>query len=395
MEKAKRRNTATRKWKKIILYITAIVLIFLTGVIVFNKMVQNTVKEKLSQLAPVANIGYSSMKADLFASRLSINDLTIKFRSDTGDHQYMLSLSKCQLTGIDFLKMVFHQKLFINKFHLVKGNIRMDQNIFDKKNLLLTELSARMPLKKISINQFQVSEVNIRLNAKGDNKLLLKADIKLDKIEVNNSKKSYGNSFYLGAIQCTARDISYTLPNSHTFQIKQFLLNSKQQILKIDSLKILNENSKQQPDNIMAFFPSIEVSRMDIMQLFGKRFIAGNITIDESRVTISNKTLKSYKEKFDSLQVKNISVNHFVIKNSKISLNSGNINHIEADKIVIDSLNKAINKDFVYSSVECHLSNIRYSIPYRSIHIKNLTAVNYSEYSCSIERKCLSYKRCY
>lgn len=119
------------------------------------------------QLAPIANIGYSSIKADLFTATLSINDLTIQLQPDTTDRsrQHLLRFSTGELTGINFLKVVFKKKLAVNTLQLTNGNIRLDQSLFDKTRMLQNELSARMPFKAISINRFQVTTSAIWLHA--------------------------------------------------------------------------------------------------------------------------------------------------------------------------------------------------------------------------------------
>jgi len=57
-------------------------------------------------------------------------------------------------------------------------------------------------------------------------------------------------------------------------------------------------------------------------------------------------------------------------------LDSKNINQFKIKKIEIANLNKSFDSSFKYSSIECNISNINYSIPnnYRRIHINELIA---------------------
>ena len=83
-----------------------------------NKIVENKVKEKLKQLAPVATVSFSSIQADFFASSLSIKDLSIRFQPDTllmPTIIISLNFSKADFTGINFLGVILNKKLFVNK----------------------------------------------------------------------------------------------------------------------------------------------------------------------------------------------------------------------------------------------------------------------------------------
>ncbi|MEX6690952.1 hypothetical protein QTN47_25815 [Danxiaibacter flavus] len=423
-DEVKDKKPGWRKWRMVIFFVAGITFILLIAQPVLNAIVESKVKENLQKLFPVANVSYLSLEADFFSSTLSIKNLSIRLQPDTGDHyrQHVFSFSKADFTGIDFLKVVFNKKLVINKLQLEKGDIKLDPSLFDKTNLLQHELSARMPFKNISVDHFEISEGNLWLKTNEQNKLLLKGKIISDEIEKDNSKGSFAeNGFHLGAVQCTLEDINYEAPQSHqTLEIKQLLLDSRRSILRIDSLAITHGEKELPSDhNNIAFFRRIDISEFDVIGLFNKKLIAGKIVINDNRVNIfkeeanqrdsgnttfpvlnlrqlpveiridsftvahaviecgdlSKDEVKTAKKFFDSANLANFSINHLVIAESNIKLHS-NPGQFTIDKIAVDSLTKSINNKLNYSTIECRLSDINYSIPrsYRTVHIKSVTA---------------------
>jgi hypothetical protein len=299
-----KRRHITRLWAWILLFIIIIGVICFTGPLFLNRIIQNTIKEKLSQLSPVATVSYSAIKANFFAATLSISDLTIQLQPNRYDsiHHHQLRFSTCAITGISFLQAVLHKKLSIQKLQLNNGEIRLDPALFDSTHLLQKELSARMPFKNISINQVQLAAGSIWLTANGENKLLGNVKVDLDRIRATT------DSFQLGAVQCTAQDINYALPDTtHSLHIHQFILDSKQQIIQIDSVKIYAEK------NELAFLTAIKISAIDVLKGFNNNFIDGKMTIDGIRInSLPNRSLHIKKLIADSrntsLRIESLSI---------------------------------------------------------------------------------------
>lgn len=190
--------------------------------------------------------------------------------------------------------------------------------------------------------------------------------------------------------------------------------------MRIDSLAISHGGKGLPSDhNSTAFFQRIDISQLDVIKLFDKKLIAGKIVMNDNRVNIFNEEanqkdsrnttspvlnlrqlpgeiridsfivahaafecgdlsegeVKTAKNFFDSANLGNYSINHFVIAESNVKLHS-NIGQFTINKIEIDSLTKPGNNKLNYSAIECKLSDINYSIPrsYRTVHIKSATA---------------------
>jgi hypothetical protein len=275
-----------------------------------------------------------------------------------------------------------------------------------------------MPFKNIAVGHLVIAETNVWLHYDQENKLLLRGVIDIGNISIGNlDKSSSGNIFHFGSVKCSIADLDYFIPDAcHTIQLKRLLVDSKKGIFKIDSLKIIPQKIKHETNYIEATLRGIEVSDFDIMQLTNKKFFAGKIIIDESHANIfagnevnkslktggsfasflnqvpeeiridsfkiehssielkglSEEVLQDYKSFFDSMHIKNISVNHFDVAKTNVRIQSNEGNQFTIEQVGIDSLSKSVKSNFHFSSVKCSLSGINYSMPatYRTIQIK-------------------------
>jgi len=260
---------------------------------------------------------------------------------------------------------------------------------------------------------------------------LLKGDISLDKVSMNNLNKLFPkNNFHLAFFQCHLSEISYSIPGTfRTLHVKQVVINSDS-ILRIDSLKIIplfskiknDEKTSQQLNSIEATVSRIQVLKVDFMKLLDQRFIAGKVFINGSNIHIFNRSKKTkpsqsqtlpfnyfnhipretridsfivnhssinyevyFKEDLktnlpkakgnpDSIHSANISINHLEIKEAGVRVYLKQENKFNIDKIVVSNFNNFDNNDFHFDALQCNLSKIVYSIPdeYYTLHIKKL-----------------------
>src|SRR5690242_16410398 len=133
-----KKKSKRRSLKIIALIIICIFFIALIAHPVLDRIIENKVKQQLTQLAPLAKVSFSSIHADLFASALTLNNLLIKVQpvSTDSNHQHVIKFSKAELTEMNFLKVVFNKNLSINKLNLTQGLIQVDQFLLDKKDSL-------------------------------------------------------------------------------------------------------------------------------------------------------------------------------------------------------------------------------------------------------------------
>ncbi len=429
MKKIMKKKLQWRKGKLMLFCFIGIIFILITGNIILNKVIENKVRENLDQLSPIVKVSFSAVHANLFTSSLSISDLAIQFNPDTTDkqHQHFFYFPKAEFAGISFLKVIFKQELSINKLKLESGKIKLDESILDKKDSVQNALLQKTPFKNILIDHLEMTKMNVWLHSTTNNKLLMKGSINIDDISVNNlNKSSSENNFGFNGLECNISDINYSIPGVyHTVQIKNLLLDSKKNLLKIDSLKIIPQYSKSefaektqhQINRFEASISTIEISKLDVMDLLNKKFIAGNILINEGDINVvnskgvlkssqaqalpvtylnqipeeiridafkinhssfkcegfSNEDLQSNKNIFDSINLKKFSINQFEIAETKVALSSNGEDQFNIEKFDISNLNKS-KSDFHFDAIACGLSNIDYSIPntYRTLHVNSL-----------------------
>ncbi len=434
MNETKKKKRRWSRWQIITFCIVGVFIIVLSGNAILNKVVENKVRENLEQLSPFAKIVFSSIHTNLFASSLSINDLLIQLKRDTADqqHQHLFNFSKAEFTGFDFFKVMFHKKLSINKLRLEKGEIKLDEVILNKKDSIQYDFLSRIPFENISINHLEIAESKVWLHSDRGNKLMLKGNINIDKININNlNKSSFSNNFHFAAIECNVTEINYSIPGTyHALQIKKLVIDSKKAMLRIDSLKIIPQysqsefNGKQslETNHIETTISSVEILKLDIMSLFDKKFTAEEVLISDSKTNIftngdskksslsqpmssaylnqiplevridtfkinhssfvykkfakekSKISLKEEKNLFDSMHFRNISINHLEIAKTNVKLLSNQENQFKIERITLDDLKKPGNGSFHFAAVECSLSNINYSIPnsYYTVYLNQL-----------------------
>jgi hypothetical protein len=434
MNEIKKKKRRWSKWQIITFCIAGVFIIVLSGAAILNRVVENKVREQLEHVSPFAKIAFSSIHANLLVSSLSINDLSIQLKHDTVDQQnkHLFNFSRAEFTGLDFFKIMFHKKLSISRLRLGKGEIKLDEIILNKKDSVQYDSLPHMPFENVSINHFEIAESKVWLHSDKDDKLILKGNIDIDKININNlNKSSLSKSFHFVAIECNVTEVNYSIPGTyHILQIKKLAINSRKTMLRIDSLKIIPQysqsefNAKQnlETNHIETSISSIEILKPDISRLFYKELIAGKVLINESQTNIvingnskksllsqsipaaylnqipleiridtfkinhsafvykkftnekSQSGLKEEKKILDSMHFRNISINHFEIAETNVKLLANDRNQFRIERIILDDLKKQGNGNFHFNALECSLSKIDYSIPnsYYTVHLNQL-----------------------
>lgn len=423
------------KWMIILSYSLGIFFILLIGSIILNTVLENKLKEKLKNFSPYLQINFSSVNASLFSSSVSINDIHIHYKPDENNqrHQHIFYFSKVELTGINFLKLLFNKNLSLNKLQIGKGKIELDQFLLNKKDFALKNIINQMPFQNILVHHFELAQTGVWLHTDKENHLLLNANSAVDEININGLNKSLTqNNFKFSSIETNLSDINYYIADvADTLEIKKLEINSNKQILQIDNFKIIPQLSKTEfnktgnkTNHIEANISGITITKLDIMELLNKKLIAGKIIFKEGNADFLNGSRRlmklqpasvhffrdklpleiqidsfkiehsffvyenfskndAVKTNMNSLSVpfKNISINHLEIADAAVSLRSNNIDqlkfkaNINIDKIKTDSSAKFFqDSSFHFASINCALSEIKCAIPnsYYTMQIKKL-----------------------
>lgn len=376
-------STTPRKRLILIYSGIGVLVILITANILINRIVQQTVSEKLQHLSPQLKISYSSIKSSLFASSLALNDLTIAYIPDSSHHQHSMHFSRVELNDIHLLKMLFRRTLSINNVKLSNGEINLDRFLMNRKDTAPMQLLAQAPLKNISVSHLQLSTFQVS----EDHQLLLRGYLGIDNININNLKDAFATgNFHFGAIKSTLSNINYILPNAyHTLMAKQLTIDSRQGLLKIDSLQLLPQYNKadffrktdHQPLFVELNIPGISVHHLDIRKLFDKKLVVEKISLSNPVIDIYHEASSSQLSSlFIDLKkmLSAIQTDSFTMRRSSIAYETTTGAQLELhDDMGVNKLDIRITDslpDIHLKTLTCALTDIRATIPGSRQHLQ-------------------------
>ena len=198
--------------------------------------------------------------------------------------------------GIDFTKAI-HDSLFANEIRLERCDIKLDPSLPDKivasKEKILSKID--VPFKNISVNKFMLSEANIWLYSAKEKRLLLKGNVTVSKATLSQPVPHGNKEFHFGAIGCNLSDIHYPLPGGlYLMYIKKLIADSKAQMLRINSLKIVPEYNKyefgkrlgHQQDWMNTNIGDIEISKLNYTAMFARKLKADKIIFNNCKIYV-------------------------------------------------------------------------------------------------------------
>jgi hypothetical protein len=388
------------KWLMLIYCGIGLLVILATADIILNRIIQHKVSEKLQHLSPKLKISYSSIKSNLITSSLSLSNLTIDYIPDSSNHQHEHSLhfSGVELNSVNFLMILFRRTLSINTLKLSDGEVNLDGFLMNKKDTAQLHLFADAPFKSISVSHFELTTIHVWEHTNQDHRLLLKGNIGIDEININDVKKAYttGN-FHFGAIKGSLSEINYIIPNAyHTLMIKQVTIDSRRGILQINSIKLIPQYNKSdffrrtgnQPLYVESNIADISIFNLDMLKLIDKKLVAGKIILNNPVFNIYSEgtgakqapsrsfLFTDLKKVLSAIQTDLFGMSHSSIAYEATTGDQLKLNgNIETDKLKIritDSLFS--NNDIPFKTLTCALTDIHSVIPgtYQNIQIRKL-----------------------
>ena len=238
--------------------------------------------------------------------------------------------------GIDFLKAILQDSLFVNTIKLEGCEINLDQNLVEKISTSKEKILSRIdvPFKNVSVNKFMIPKASIRLHSMNKERLLLKGDVTINKATLNDTG-AYGNKqFHFGAIACNLSDIHYPLPGGlYVMHINKLIADSKVETLRINSLKMvplydkyeLGKRLGHQQDWINASIGNIQISKLNYANMQDKKLRADKIIFNNCRMYVFRdrrlpRPLKQQPMPDDYLKriPLEIRVNHLQVNNASV-----------------------------------------------------------------------------
>ncbi|NML37739.1 DUF748 domain-containing protein [Chitinophaga sp. G-6-1-13] len=389
-----------RKWLMLIYGGVGILFVLVVANLIFNRIIQHNVSEKLRHLSPELKVSFSSVKSNLFTSSLALNSLTIDYIPDSNElgHQHVLRFSKVELSGVNFLMMLFRRTLSVNNLKLSNGKLNLDQFLMNKTDTARKSLFANMPFNSISVRHFELTNIRVWEHTVHANKLLLRGDIGVDEISINDVKKAFTTeNFHFGAIKSSLSEINYAIPNAfHTVMIKRITVDSPRGIAQIDAIKLIPQYNKSeffrrtdnQPLYVAANITDVTILGLDIRQLFEKKLVAEKIIFNHPDFDIYSEEIGSKKALSRSFLFIDLKKDISSIQTDLFRINHANITYqgttgdelklhgdIELGKLkarMTDSLFN--NSETHFKTLTCALTDIQSvnSGTYQNIQIKKL-----------------------
>jgi len=288
-----------RRWLK---WFVIICSIFIAGIVAaaiwINSILPKKIREKLKELAPMVQVDFSSIQTHILASSFTFHQVSIIIQPDSSHttNTHSMQFDELSVDGVELFQFIINKKLRIRKILLDKGQVRLDKFLLDQEDDAKNKhQKIQLPFKEMIIQQFEIKEATVWLNAKGSGSPLLTGDLTLHDIVMNDSAGNEKDQMHVAGIECHAKNLRYVLAKSyHTLLIKSFSLNSQDELLRLDSLQIVPHFGKlefgpkvgYQADRIDMSIRSIECIHPDIMQLFDKKLVAEKITVKDGRAFV-------------------------------------------------------------------------------------------------------------
>ena len=213
-----------------------------------------------------------------------------------------------QPVPLDYLKQIPYE-LNVHRFDLNNATIELDHSLLHHNDTLSGGFLKKIqfPFKNVSFDNIGINNAKIlqRNNAKLSTICtgsILLSDVFIPAIDTAFTK----DSIRFGNIICDLHDINYPLPGYYSVQLNKFHMNSRDSIIELDALKLIPELGKyemgqklgKQVDHINAFVKNIEVSGFDMTQLRQKKFIAKQISVNNTNAYVfRDRRLPRSKEK--------------------------------------------------------------------------------------------------
>jgi len=185
------------------------------------------------------------------------------------------------------LKDLLHKKLIAGEMVVKRVNaVAAVENLSGQ----LSDASMYVNIKKLTAKEISISYKN------GNDKLSCKGDLAIDGLRIDKLNRSFKpDSLHFSAIHCDLSDISYSIAQEfHTVQISKLMMDSKERIVKVESLKTIPQYGKfeygrkrgNQGNWIKASVSQIEILDTDVPGLFHQKLIADKMIIGSSNIYV-------------------------------------------------------------------------------------------------------------
>ena len=327
-----------RTWIKICIATGLLIVIIVVANIILKSVVEKKLRTSLQQFQPYIQANFSKAHINLFAASVQLDSLNILYNPELKkEHAHSINFSVAEISGIHFFKLITAKEFLAGSLQLKNANIKLDYYLLDKHDTLPADIFKKInaPFKNIFFNSVELKDMKIfeqnykRIDAICSGNFLL-SDVRIPNINSTFSK----DSIHFSNVNCELNEIHYKLSDYYSVSVKKILLNSKDSLLQLDSLKLIpllnkfemGEKLKRQADHVNAIIRQIKITGLYAADLLHQKFIADKINIEKPMAYIfRDRRLPRSKEKqptpLDYLkQIPfNVSVQHFNLNDAEIT----------------------------------------------------------------------------
>jgi hypothetical protein len=295
-----------RRWDRILLYITGILVVLLVaGYFIGNAVIRHKTDEALRTLPPTWQVTYTSLQANILTGSLVLHGLEASFMPEKA-HVHKLSVDRLTVGGIHLLELMTHHRLRIRSIDVNGISANLDEYLLEKDT---SPPAVHLPFTEALIDRLTLTGLTVKGGEREKKGWSVKGSLELDSVrmanpEVQGAEKKgvkegtgvWGNvEPTAGAVRMLVEKADYPIPGTEeTAHLQHLELDSRKRLLRLDSLQITPNLDREeigrlrghQVDVVKASSEGIDVKNLDVMALLQQQLIADEISIRSNEVHI-------------------------------------------------------------------------------------------------------------
>jgi len=287
-------------------------LILICGYFILNVVIKRKIGDQFKNISPFLLVKFSKVHANIFASSVSFDSLTIDFMPYTGRkrNRHYLSFSTVSLKGISFLKFAFGKKLEAADLLLDNGSVQLDSFLIEKKDSAQSTVFSQVkwPYKKLYIRNIEIENTQVFLHSENGDQRLATANIRLAGVSISEAggRPSFNNAaLRLSGFNYKSAD--------YEINLSSLSLSSSEAELELDSLHIAATKGQNE-----IAISSLQMTGFDIMRLLNQKIMSGKrLKIGKAKVCLF-KNEKS-KDPVMPIALKKIDIEKFQLRDLSVS----------------------------------------------------------------------------
>lgn len=348
-------------WLKILLYAGIFIIFILIGNVVAKSVIEKKIRVATNQFAPYIKTSFKTIHINLLTASMNFDSILIQYQPNQAiQPKHEIYFSNAVISGINFFKLIGSKNFTASSFKMNNGKINLNKYLLNSRDSLPASvlLSVKIPFKNFSFGLIEINNIDVFESDSLHQIKLMNANISLNDVAFKNIDSSFSKTnIAFSNVSCGLNNISYNLPGYHALHIKSISLISKDSSLKIDSIKIIPQLGKielgqklgHQADYINAEISSVTAEHLDVRNFMNKKFYAGNLTINQSKIYFFRdrrlpREMKQQPMPLDYLKKipAEVYIDHFNLKNTSVSSEEFpkdglQIGYIKIDNVVISA----------------------------------------------------------